>query len=206
MLSALAPGTGQRAPVSLHRLAESARQCDKVSMEGPDNGDERLDRFRTKTGTCIITAERLVLEREGVAGTAAGALVGGSVNRILVIYVVLTVVLAVLGLKHLLEGDVTMGGVLCGFALYLTVGVLRSRGLSATPEIRLSSIERIEPCKPRPPLTRGYFVVHFRENGVPRRRLVLLPGSLSGGGREFEHARRVLERAGLLDFHGQSAR
>jgi hypothetical protein len=166
-------------------------------MDAPD-GNEKLDRFRTKTGTCIISADRLVLQREGARGAAAEVLVGGSVGRVLVIYVIVAVVLGVLGVKGLLEGDVTMGGVLCGFALYLTVGVLRSRGLSATPEIPLASIERIEACAPRPPLTRGYFVVHFRENGVPRKRLVMLPGSLSGGAQEFDRAQRVLERAGLL--------
>ncbi len=154
--------------------------------------------FRTKTGTCIVTEDRIVLTREGMRGAAAQAVIGRAVVRPLIIYGVLAAILAFNGIRSILDEQVVMGGLLCLGSLFLVQGVVRSRGLSAVPEVPLSSVQRVEPRPPRPPLTRGYFVVHFLENDRPRKRLIILPGSLSSSSREFAKAVRVFEASGLL--------
>ena len=160
--------------------------------------DEESRSFRTKTGTCTITDDRMVLSREGMRGVAAHALVGSSISRPLIVYVAVAAISAFSGVRSILDEQLVMGAFLCLFSLFLVHGIVRSRGLTAVPEILLSSIQRVEAHRPRPPLTRGYFVVHFLDNGLPRKRLVMLPGSLSGGGSEFAKALRVLEASGLM--------
>jgi len=89
------------------------------------------------------------------------------------------------------------GALLCMASLLLARAVFRSRGLPATPEIPRASVQRVEAIRLRPPVTRGYFVVHFTEGGQPRKRLVILPGSMSRGTAEFNHACGVLGTCGL---------
>jgi len=154
--------------------------------------------FRTKTGTCTITEDRIVLAREGLRGVAAHGLVGSSVSRPLIVYSALAAFLAFGGVKLILQNQAVEGTLLCVGSLLLARAVFHSRGLSATPEIPLASVQRVEAKRPRPPLTRGHFVVHFTEVGQPRRRLIILPGSLSGGAAEFARASGVLTECGLL--------
>jgi hypothetical protein len=155
--------------------------------------------FRTKTGTCTITADRIVLGREGLRGVAAQAWVGeSSVGRPLMVYGALAALLALYGLRLVTQHQLAVGALLCIVALLLARAIVQSRGLSATPEIPRASIQRIEANRPRPLLTRGYFVVHFTEASQARKRLIILPGSLSGGKAEFEYACAVLKQYELL--------
>jgi hypothetical protein len=154
--------------------------------------------FRTKTGTCTITEGRLVLARQGARGAAAQATIGSSVTRARVLYGVAAVGFVYIGIRAISGGQSLVGGLLCFFALYLVLGVVRSQGLSAASEIPLAAIQRVELHRPRPPLTRGYFVVHFTEGPQTLRRLILLPGSLTGGTAEFDKAVAILEQSGVL--------
>jgi hypothetical protein len=161
-------------------------------------------RFRTKTGFCTLEEDRLVLTREGVRGVVAEGVVGSSVARPLIIYGLLAVLLASLGARLVLQGQHLEGGLLWA-ALLLGRAVFRSRSLSATPQLALASIQRVEPVRPRPPFTRGYFVVHFTEGGVARRRLIMLPGVASGGTGEFDRACAVFGACGLLKGEAREA-
>ncbi len=155
--------------------------------------------FRTKTGTCTITGDHIVLARSGLRGAAAQGLIGSSVTRPLIVYGALVALLAVGGVQLLLEQQPVAGALLCVASLLLARAVFRSRGLSATPEIPRASVHRVEAIRPRPPVTRGYFVVHFTEAGRQQKRLIILPGSMGGGTAEFEHACGVLRECGLLN-------
>src|SRR5687768_7074196 len=64
------------------------------------DGDSRS--FRTKTGMCTITDDRIVLTRDGARGAAAGAVVGSSITRTLIIYLVLAAVLGFIGVRSVL--------------------------------------------------------------------------------------------------------
>ena len=99
--------------------------------------------FRTKTGTCTITEDRIVLAREGLRGVAAHGLVGSSVSRPLIVYSALAAFLAFGGVKLILQNQAVEGTLLCVGSLLLARAVFHSRGLSATPEIPLASVQRV---------------------------------------------------------------
>jgi len=160
--------------------------------------DEAPRSFRTKTGTCTVEGGRLVVERQGVRGAAANAVVGVSARRVLVIYLATSAVLTYFGVQLWRQGRPLAGGLFCGCAVFLAVMVLRSRNLSAVPEIPLADIVKVVPHAPRRPLTRGYFEVQFKQGEAVKTRLVILPGTLDGGVEEYEKALKVLTEAGLL--------
>ena len=158
--------------------------------------DDESRSFRTKTGRCRITDDKLILSREGAQGELARGVVGSSIGTIQTIYIAGAAVFAFAGVRSILDGhlwNVLFGGLACLLSLCLVLGVMLRRGLSAAPEILRASIQRVDVHRPR--LIRGYFVVHFVEDGKPRKQLIVLP--LFGGASEFEKAVHVLEMAGL---------
>jgi hypothetical protein len=155
--------------------------------------------FRTKTGTCTITMARIVLAREGIQGEAAERLFGKSMWRALAIHSLIGVSVLVFGAWSVSEGDYVWGGLCCLFGAIFLWNVIVSRNNSATPAIERSSIRLVEAHPPRPPRTRGYFVVRFAEGGKERKRLIMLPGSASGGSEEYTLACSMMREAGLLD-------
>jgi hypothetical protein len=154
--------------------------------------------FRTKTGTCTITPEQIILMREGARGTAAERIVGDSIGRALLIYGLLGGGALIIGLWYLLGGD-TGAGVVFGVigALFLW-NVVKSRNNSAAPIIDRSAIRAVEAHPPRPPATRGYFTVFFEEHGKVRKRLIMLPGVMENGGGEYERAVEAMRTCSLL--------
>jgi hypothetical protein len=82
-------------------------------------------------------------------------------------------------------------------ALLLVRGLLKSRGLSATPVLLRAAITRIEAHAPVAPVTRAHFIVHFTQDGQALRRFVILPGTLEGGTSEYARALELLKREGL---------
>jgi hypothetical protein len=160
--------------------------------------EEKKAAFRTKTGACTIEHDRIVLARTGPRGAVARMLIGSSIRRTLVIYIVLAAVSFVSGLTLVFAEQRMAGGTVFLYGLLLLTGIVRSRGLSAVSEIPIAAIQRIEGHPPRPPLTRGYFVVYYTAEGKQFKRLIMLPGSLSGGGAEYNKALCVFDVAGLL--------
>lgn len=155
--------------------------------------------FRTKTGSCTITPERIVLTREGVRGAVAERSFGSSIGNALVIYGVLGTAALVFGITSLVSGDVVSGGFLCLVGTLLIWNVIANRNNSATPVIERSSIRGVEGHPPRPPVTRGYFAVWFEDGGTVRKRLIMLPGSMENGNEEYKRAETAMRKAGLLD-------
>ncbi len=158
--------------------------------------------FRTKTGTCEITDDAIVLTREGARGALAEAVIGQSVKRALIRYGVIALLLTALAVHAMMNGQLPFGVFQLAFALYIVVGILRSRGVSAQPEVPRAAIQRIRAHRPIPLLTRGYFDVSFNDGDQLRRRLIILPGYFAGGSDEFEKAVAVLGDVGLLSSGG----
>jgi hypothetical protein len=94
-------------------------------------------------------------------------------------------------MQSLLAGDYVTG------PLFILIGIA-SRNNSASPTIDRSAIRSVEAHAPKPPLTRGYFIRLFDEGGNQRKRMIMLPGSMEGGNKEYQHAKTVLAEAGLL--------
>ena len=155
--------------------------------------------FRTKSGTCTITPEQIVLRREGPRGAASQRLYGNSTVRILVIYGLLGACLLAYAVWSWRDGH-KIAAILPGaFGLLLLWVVFLSRQNSAAATIDRLTIRSVEAHPPRPPITRGYFRVWFADDrGQQRQRLIMLPGSLSDGDAEYGKAVAAMRVAGLL--------
>ncbi len=153
--------------------------------------------FRTKTGTCEITPDQIILTRSGVRGQVARLIFGSSIQRAVMIYGVLALLALVFTVVAVVEGD--MVGIILFGALALLCGLnaVDARRKSASPIIERKSIRRVQAHPPHAPVTRGYFNVEFEEQGVTRQRLIILPGSLEDGNAEFQRALEILRQAGL---------
>ena len=154
--------------------------------------------FRTKTGTCTITPQQIVLNRQGFGGNLAKLAYGESVLRLFVIYGALGVASLALGVWEFTRGNYIPGVLLCVLASLLLWNIIASRRNSAGTTIERSTVKSVDVHAPHPPLTRGYIAVHFLKDGKERKRLIMLPGTLSGGNEEFEKAIMVMREAGLL--------
>ena len=152
--------------------------------------------FATKTGVCLVTQEKITLTRDGIRGEASNLIFGKSISRALVIYTVLGVIALIIGIPSLIDKDYLKGGVLCVLGVFFLWNVIASRNNSAIGVIIRATVHSVEKHPPHHPFTRGYFVVHFMEKGRMDKRLVMLPGSLSGGTREYERACTVMQETG----------
>ncbi len=154
--------------------------------------------FRTKTGECTITSERIILQRSGLLGAAAKQIHGNDIRRTLAIYALVGILAVVMAAKSLTDGSYLLGGFIGIAGLLLLWSVLSSRYNSGTPVVERSTIKSVVAHPPRPPVARGYFVVTFLENGRERRRLIMLPGSLSGGKEAWKQALVAMRESGLM--------
>ena len=154
--------------------------------------------FRTKTGTCTITPEQIILTRDGSRGAAAELTVSSSIGRALMIYGVLGGSALIMGLWYLLGDDTPAGVVFSVIGALFLWNVVKSRNNSAVPTIDRSAIRAVEAHPPRPPATRGYFTVLFEEHGKVRKRMIMLPGVMENGQAEYERAEAAMRASGLL--------
>jgi hypothetical protein len=155
-------------------------------------------RFKTKTGGCLITPQQIILERQGALGKMSNQLFGNTIQRSLLIYGIFGVAVLAVGIWSVTKGDYVTAGFLGLVGAIFLWNVFMSRNNSATALIERSAIRSVEAHPPHPPLTRGYFVIWFQENGKTRRRLIMLPGSMSGGNEEYELALSIMRQPGLL--------
>jgi len=158
---------------------------------------ESATSFRTKTGTCTVTAKEIVLSRHGARGWLAQRMFGDSIRRVLFLRGIIGAGCLLAGIYSLAGQDFVTGVLLILVALYCVSSLVASRGFSAASVMPVDSVVSIETHPPRPPVTRGYFVVHSLQGDKKRKRIIILPGSLSGGSQEFEKAVSVLRQSGL---------
>jgi hypothetical protein len=154
--------------------------------------------FRTKTGICVVSPERLVLTREGTTGKVGKFLFGKSVRRGLVIYGVIGTIALIFGIWQIIENNYASGVFLLLIGIYLYWNVIASWNNSSLNQIERSTVESIDIQPPKPPVTRGYFTINFRYNGKKQKRLIMLPGSVSGGNEEYKKALSIMKEMGWL--------
>lgn len=154
--------------------------------------------FRTKTGTCIITAEQIILTRQGVRGELAERVYGNSIPRALTLSTGLGAMMLALGIWSLIDRSYIFGGFFCIVGAFILRSVVISRNNSAANIIERSVIRSVDAHPPHAPFTRGYFVVHFVEAGKKRDRVIMMPGSMSGGNEEYRRAISIMRETGIL--------
>ncbi len=160
-------------------------------------GSEKI--FKTKTGFCHILPDKIVLTRDEVVGNVAKVTVGKNIVRIQIIYGAITVGLFYFGYEAYKNGQ-TFQPILFGlFGLYLIYGIVGSLNNSATPIIDREKIKDVKWKKAVKGLTRSRFEVLFEdENGKIKKRLIMLPGSMTDGQNETEKAVEIMRAEQLL--------
>ena len=155
--------------------------------------------FRTKTGFCHLTDDKIILTRDGVIGNVSKVVVGDNIARILVFYMLLAATLIYLAYNNYQKGDTTVAAIFVLLALYLVYGVVKSRKNTASPIIERKDIKSVAYNPGIRGLTRPRFTVTFvNEHGQMKQRLIMLPGTMSGGQAETKTAVQIMTDEGLL--------
>uniref|UniRef100_UPI0040484E11 phosphoribosylaminoimidazolesuccinocarboxamide synthase n=1 Tax=Mariniflexile sp. TaxID=1979402 RepID=UPI0040484E11 len=145
--------------------------------------------FKTKTGFCHILPDKIILTRDGITGNVAKVTVGKSISRILIIYGGLSAFLLYSSFNSLQKGQVPISVLYLIVGLFLIYGIFTSLNNSATPIIERNKIKSIKFKKATFGITRSRFEILFEEeNGKIKKRLIMLPGSMSNGKKETEKA------------------
>lgn len=156
-------------------------------------------KFKTKAGFCHVLPDKIVLTRDGVVGHVSELIVGNKIYQVLSVYGIISIVFLYQAYTKFVNKDWIV------FICYLIIGVFlifsiaRSAKLSATPIIERDRIRKIEFKQAKKFLTRSYFKIDFEQkNGKIKTRLIILPGSLSGGEEETKKALEIMKNTGLL--------
>lgn len=157
-------------------------------------------RFKTKTGFCHILPDKIVLTRDGVIGNVAKMTVGKGIARILIIYGLLSIFLIYSAIEKYKVGEVGLTILFGLVAAYLIYSILTSINNSATPVINRDLIQKTLFKKGIKGLTRARFEVYFRESPEKiKKRLIMLPGSLTGGDTDTDIALKIMKEVGLIE-------
>lgn len=154
--------------------------------------------FKTKTGFCHILPDKIILTRDGIIGNVAKVTVGNNISRILIIYGIISVGLFYFAFDSY-ENEQIIQSILFGLiGIYLVYGITSSINNSATPIIERQKIKNVKFKKAILGLTRSRFEICFEdENGKNKKRLIMLPGSLTNGQNETEKALRIMSEENL---------
>jgi len=158
--------------------------------------------FKTKTGFCHILPDKIVLTRDGIIGNVASVTVGNSIPRILIIYGTLAIGLFYSVFENYKNRQIAPAIIFGLLASYLVYGIVTSLNYSATPIIYRQKIQKVKFKKAITGLTRSRFEVSFEnEQGKIKKRLIMLPGSLTGGQNETEKAIEIMTAENLITNH-----
>jgi len=159
---------------------------------------ETEKKFRTKTGYCHVTADKIILTRDGVIGNISNVTVGNNISRILIIYGLLSIGLIYFAYDSYVKGDTAMTLFFGLTGLYLIYGIVKNRNNSAIPIIERKDIKNVTYNAGTFGLTRPRFEIEFNDNGQIKKRLIMLPGILSGGQSEGDKAVQIMKDEKLL--------
>ena len=155
--------------------------------------------FKTKTGYCHILPDKIVLTRDGIIGNLATVTVGNNISRILVIYGGLSIGLFYFTFDSYRNGQIVQPIIFGLFGIYLVYGIVNSINNSATPIIDRQNIKEVKFKKAIVGLTRSRFEVLFEDDqGKIKKRLIMLPGSLTDGQNETEKALKIMTDEKLI--------
>jgi len=154
--------------------------------------------FNTRAGSCIITKERIVLERHGFRRALSNLVYGETMTRAIVLYGLIVAVTFGFGGWAITEGSYIVGTMLVFIGLVFLRNLFMCRNTSVATVIERASVKSVEAHKPYPPFTRGHFTVWFLEKGKKQRRFITPPGSPFNGHKEYARAVQVLQETGLL--------
>ena len=155
--------------------------------------------FRTKFGFCHIIPDRIVLTNDGNVENVNDTPDGTILVKLMTVYGIMAVVFIYFAYDNYIEGQMFFSVLFGAAALYLIYGIAVSTNNSAASVIRRSMIKKVSFKKAIPFVTRSRFEVLFENSeGKIKKRLIMLPGSLTGGDRETEKALKIMKDENLL--------
>jgi len=161
---------------------------------------DKNNTFKTKTGFCHILPDKIILTRDGIIGNVAKVTVGSNISRIRLIYGGLSLFLFYSTFNAFQKGQTSISILYGIVGLFLIYGIFTSLNNSATPIIERNKIRGIKLKKAIFGLTRSRFEVLFEDdNGKIKKRLIMLPGSMTDGQNETEKAIRIMKGEKLLN-------
>ncbi len=144
--------------------------------------------FKTRSGICAIAPEQITFTRPD-PGTRRGS------SRASLLYVAAASLMFGFGIYLFLRGDTLMALILIMAGLAFPWLTPRNESASGAPNIPRQAIRQVEAHAPRPPITRGYFVVSYEADGKSREQTIVV----AGGADEYARAVDALRAAGLLE-------
>jgi hypothetical protein len=155
--------------------------------------------FKTKTGFCHILPDRIVLTRDGIIRNVSKTVIGNGIARILIIYSGLALFMfynAFTSFQNKQNSSTILFSLLGVFLIYT---ITKSINNSATPIIERNKIKEAKFINGKTGLTRSRFEIMFEdENGKLKKRLIMLPGSVSDGSNETEKALEIMKSERIL--------
>lgn len=155
--------------------------------------------FKTKTGFCHVLQDRIVLTRDGVVGIAAKATVGNRILRILLIYAAMTLGFFYFAIDANKNGQTLQSILFVLIGIYLAYSIVKSLNNSAKQIIYRQKIKEVRLIKSIKGLTRTRFEILFEDdNGKLKKRLIMLPSSMTDGPNETVKAIKIMREEVLL--------
>lgn len=155
--------------------------------------------FKTKTGFCHILPDKIVLTRDGVIDNLAKVTVGNNISQILIIHGILSIGLFYFAFDAYKNGRIAQPLFFGLLGIFFVYDILVSFNNSATPIIERDKIKEVKLKKSIPGLTRSRFEVFFEnEHGKLKKRLIMLPGTLSDGQNETKKAIKIMVEEKLI--------
>ena len=96
--------------------------------------------FRTKTGYCHISPDKIILTRDGIIGNVAKVTVGNRMTRTFIIYGALTLWLFYTSYSSYRDGQLFNSILFLLLALWMGYAIISSLNNSATPVIERNKI------------------------------------------------------------------
>lgn len=159
---------------------------------------ENEKKFKTKTGFCTVTAEKIFLTKDGVIGNISNKIVGNGISKIILIYSGISFYFLNSAYQNFERGEKFTGIFNSLLALFLIYGIIRSLNNSATPVIERNKIKETKFINGKTGLTRSRFEILFDENGKVKKRIIMLPGALNDGQNETEKALKIMKEEKII--------
>jgi len=154
--------------------------------------------FRTKTGYCHIQPDKIVLSANSNPITVFKIPSARNVFQRLMMYSLLSLCLLIQAYTSFKNNEIFLAIFLGIGGIFLIYVVIASANNSGSPVVERATIQKVKFTKAIPWIRRSYISVFFNENGKVKKRLIFLPGSLTGGAEETEKALEIMKREGLL--------
>lgn len=155
--------------------------------------------FKTKTGFCHVEKDQIILTKDGVIENSSKDQTKNKIVRTLIFYALLSFYFLYSAFENYKKGETVFMSFSIFFAFILLVGIIKSWNNSSTSLIERNRIKKVQFIAAKKGLTRAVFEILFEDNnGKIKKRLIMLPGSLSNGQIETQKAVDIMKKEGII--------